>query len=71
MKTMKTNPDDLIHSYDGPDGENTSGLTKREYFALHLASGIISDPDLSIGFAVTNSVEMADKLIEQLNRKRE
>lgn len=68
---MKTNPDDLIHSYDGPDGENTSGLTKREYFAAQIASGLSSLELSDIDGIVKDSVAIADKLIEQLNRKRE
>jgi hypothetical protein len=68
---MKTNPDSLIHSFDGKDARNYNGLTKREYFAAIALQGLLSVNDNENRFIVTSStaVKFADALIAELNKE--
>lgn len=76
---MKTNPDDLINQIpklsEDIDSDATicisGGLTKREYFAAMALQGLLSaDSCWSTSSYTIRSVEIADALIEELNRKK-
>jgi len=76
---MKTEKDDLIvpmHSTDR-DGDlrcDGKGLTKREYFAAHALTGILADPssdDLGHPWIASAAVNLADELVEALNKESE
>jgi hypothetical protein len=49
------------------------GLTKREYFALHIYSGMMHTPDTVIARTVTVgvAVRLADELLHELSKERE
>lgn len=65
---MKTKPNDSIHnSEQGPQ----DGLTKRECFAGLAMQGLSADNHLDIENAVRIAVELADALIEELNKTKE
>lgn len=49
--------------------ESGLGLTKREYLAAAALQGILTDPNYNIIDAVTDSVDVADRLIKELNSK--
>lgn len=52
--------------------EGASGLTKREYFAALVASGLAADQtcnESASEFIATKAVEVADALIAKLNGK--
>lgn len=70
---MKTEPNDLIHSFpDGPDSDsNWEGLTKREYFAASSIQGILSwsaGADIRWEEVAESAVFAADALIIALNK---
>lgn len=44
-------------------------ITKREFMATHLMSGLVADPGSS-DFAAKTAVEFTDKLIAELNKPR-
>ncbi len=45
------------------------GLSKREYFAVHLFAGMLADPDVTIQqVAADNAVTAADNLIKALSK---
>ena len=48
-----------------------SGLTKREYFALHLRAGMMASGDWSPASGAETAVAAADALIAALERKPE
>lgn len=65
---FKTQPNDLVHdSRNAQVTEGvtkvTGGLTKREYFAIMIMSGF------QLGISEV-AVELADQLIDELNKKR-
>lgn len=67
------NPQDRVHpvisSMDMVDG----GITKREYFAVMAMQGMLSFGNENVDYSHAKipmfSVELADKLIEELNKK--
>ena len=73
MENNETKPNDsaspiIVENYivDG-------GLTKREYFAAMAMKGIITNKDgldIKIERIAESAVDMADALIEELNKKR-
>lgn len=66
---MTTKPNDLIHSYEGRDRQNYNGLTKREYFALHIYAGLMASKFIHTeNVSAKEAVERADRLIEELNK---
>lgn len=74
---MKTNPNDSIQiqKYSEMKGsiayhKETTGLTKREYFAA-LAMQSMADNDEPFDVIAKNSVLLADALILQLNATQE
>ena len=53
----------------GPAYKSSFGLTKREYFAVHIMAGLCASSD-AIGddqFIATGAVNLADALIAALN----
>ena len=45
-----------------------TGLTKREMIAMHIASGLISDPQVRTGTVAATAVKVADALLAELER---
>lgn len=79
MEKIKTNPNDAINAIVQTINDrygNTGlgwvqmGLTKREYFAVMAMQGFISNPNNKnwVDFHPRNAVEIADQLIEELNK---
>ena len=56
----------------GPDGlpsyEAEFGLTKREMMAMHIASGLMSNPQIRTDKVSSLSVKFADELLAELER---
>jgi hypothetical protein len=73
---MKTQPDDLIHSFSDGSRQpgNWNGLTKLEYFACLAMQGIISSypnfGDLNEEFAARVAVTHAKALIDELKKEQ-
>ena len=70
---MGTNPDDPIYPFDqyNPDDPSFTehlGLTKREYFAAIILSGICGT-GLNSGIATKDALTYADALITRLNQE--
>lgn len=71
---MKTNPNDPINvMYEEPNvNEHNGGLTKREYFAVMILQGLVSDPVLSTNKTPLETAHIAmvyvDALIQELNK---
>lgn len=49
-------------------GDIYGGLTKREMMAMHIASGLISDPQVRTGDVAATAVKVADALLTELER---
>ena len=47
-----------------------TGLTKREMMAMHIASGLISDPQVRTDEVATIAVKVADALLAELERTK-
>lgn len=45
-----------------------TGLTKREMMAMHIAAGFAADGQITTDNVVKWSVEVADKLLQELDR---
>ena len=58
----------------GPDGlpshEAEFGLTKREMMAMHIAAGLISDPQVKTHQVAEDAVRVADLLLAELERTK-
>lgn len=75
---METNPNEpafLSAAFFDEFGTDApqEGLTKREYFAAMAMKGIITNKDgldIKIERIAESAVDMADALIEELNKKR-
>ncbi|OBQ10673.1 MAG: hypothetical protein AN482_09480 [Anabaena sp. LE011-02] len=67
---MTTEPNDLAYPMYAnlPQNIHSRGLTKRELFALEIFSGLIAVPETNPNALISTSVDLADKLIEQLNK---
>lgn len=66
---FETKPNDGAFSIEGEQ----LGLTKREYFAIHILQGLASNPDPQVATAgakqrVIWAIEEADLLIYQLGK---
>lgn len=73
MIKRETDPNEPIHSTLLNTVVRYSGLTKREYFAAMAMKGIITNKDgldIKIERIAESAVDMADTLIEELNKKR-
>lgn len=80
---MKTDPNDLAFASIAvsPQGDiyETNGLSKREYFAIHILKGMMANPTISIrGVVEINGKDLnpisaalmgADALIAELNKE--
>lgn len=79
---MKTEPNDYINPQEErtsqysnvPDTFMSGGLTKREYFAAKAMQGLLAFADPGgtshLNALVSESVEYADRLIEELNKEK-
>ena len=47
-----------------------SGMTKREMMAMHIAAGLISDPQVKTQQVAKDAVRVADLLIAELERTK-
>lgn len=47
-----------------------TGFTKREMIAMHIASGLASDHQVAVCNIATLAVEVADKLLAELERTK-
>ncbi len=75
----KTKGESLIHSFDGEELYNNSGLTKREYFAAMALQGICT-PCIAGSHNANNAqesqfkaemaVRLSDALIAELNKEK-
>lgn len=73
MENKITRANDLAYPVRKMDTINYTGLTKREYFASMALQGIIANKDgldIKIERIAESAVDMADALIEELNKKR-
>ena len=67
---MKTNPGAPAFPKNGDD-PNLSGLTKREYFAIRMAEGLLSAGDKGTNSVAGRAVRYADELIEVLQQRQQ
>ena len=70
---METKPNEIIIKLEHNNDYTSMGLTKREYFAAMVIQGIISNKDgldIKIERIVESAVDIADALIEKLNKKK-
>lgn len=74
MTNMKTNPHDAAVKtaahYNGPDGENNHGLTKKEHFAALALQGLCANMDTDerpLREMAEMACYIADVLIIKLN----
>ena len=51
-----------------PTHEAEFGLTKREMMAMHIAAGLISDPQVKTHQVAEDAVRVADLLLAELER---
>ena len=58
-----------IPSMYGFDSVEALGLTKREMMAMHIAAGFAADNKITTDNVVKWSIEVADKLLTELDRK--
>ena len=47
-----------------------TGLTKREMMAMHIAAGLISDPQVKTHQVAVDAVRVADLLLAELDRTK-
>jgi hypothetical protein len=69
---MKTKDEDKVFStyYNGSLDYIKEGLSKREYFAIHVLQGLVTNDGLgSMEMFIRNAIMYADNLIDELNRK--
>ena len=53
-----------------PTHEAEFGLTKREMMAMHIAAGLISDPQVKTHQVAEDAVRVADWLLAELERTK-
>ena len=53
-----------------PTHEAEFGLTKREMMAMHIAAGLISDPQVKTHQVAEDAVRVADLLLSELERTK-
>jgi len=66
---MKTDPGAPAFPRKGDDPNNL-GLTKREYFAIRMAVGLLSAGDKGTNSVAGRAVRYADELIEVLQQRQ-
>jgi hypothetical protein len=67
---MKTDPGAPAFPKNGDD-PNLSGLTKREYFAIRMAEGLLSAGDKGTNSVAGRAVRYADELIDVLQQRQQ
>jgi hypothetical protein len=67
---MKTDPGAPAFPKNGDD-PNLSGLSKREYFAIRMAEGLLSAGDKGTNSVAGRAVRYADELIEVLQQRQQ
>jgi hypothetical protein len=67
---MKTEPGAPAFPRKGDD-PNSLGLTKREYFAIRMAAGLLSAGDKGTNSVAGRAVRYADALIEVLQQRQQ
>ena len=67
---MKTDPGAPAFPKKGDD-PNCLGLTKREYFAIRMAEGLLSAGDKGTNSVAGRAVRYADELIEVLQQRQQ
>jgi hypothetical protein len=67
---MKTEPGASAFPRKGDD-PNSLGLTKREYFAIRMAEGLLSAGDKGTNSVAGRAVRYADELIEVLQQRQQ
>ena len=67
---MKTEPDAPAFPKEGDD-PSLLGLTKREYFAIRMAGGLLSAGDKGTNSVAGRAVRYADELIEVLQQRQQ
>jgi hypothetical protein len=73
MKNNETKPNEPIIPLEYNNDYTSMGLTKREYFAAMAMKGIITNKDgldIKIERIAESAVDMADTLIEELNKTK-
>ena len=73
MESNKTKPNEPINMVEYNNNYISTGLTKREYFAVIAMQGIIANKDgldIKIERIVESAVDTADALIEELNKTK-
>lgn len=67
---MKIEPSAPAFPMNG-DEPNVAGLTKREYFAIRMAEGLLSAGDKGTNSVAGRAVRYADELIEVLQQRQQ
>ena len=70
---METKPNESINIVEYNNNYISTGLTKREYFAAMVMQSIIQNKDgldIKIERIVESAVDIADALIEELNKTK-
>jgi hypothetical protein len=67
---MKTDPGAPAFPTKGED-PNHLGLTKREYFAIRMAEGLLSAGDKGTNSVAGRAIRYADELIEVLQHRQQ
>jgi len=70
---METKPNEPINIVEYNNNYISTGLTKREYFAVMVIQSIIQNKDgfdIKIERIVESAVDTADALIEELNKTK-
>ena len=65
---MPAMPNQALGTDGLPTHEAEFGLTKREMMAMHIASGLISDPHVKTHQVAEDAVRVADLLLAELER---
>lgn len=66
---MKTEPG--APAFPKGDDPNVVGLTKREYFAIRMAEGLLSAGDKGTNSVAGRAVRYADELVEVLQQRQQ
>ena len=66
---METKPNEPIHTIEYNNNYISSGLTKREYFAVMALQGLLANNN-NYMYSVISAVEFADDLIEELSKTK-
>ena len=73
MENNETKPNEPINIVEYNNNYISTGLTKREYFAAMVMQSIIQNKDgldIKIERIVKSAVDIADALIEELNKTK-